>query len=54
MLLFLFLCQFHYRKEGSYTIGTVGFEDVDCQFVDFTYVSQTVMIYLPLFDCCAK
>eukprot|EP00112_Aurelia_sp_Birch-Aquarium-sp1_P000880 Seg1085.12 transcript_id=Seg1085.12/GoldUCD/mRNA.D3Y31 product="Autophagy-related protein 101" protein_id=Seg1085.12/GoldUCD/D3Y31 len=30
--------KFHYRKDNSYTIGTVGFEDVDCQFIDFTYV----------------
>ncbi|KAK3099245.1 hypothetical protein FSP39_001499, partial [Pinctada imbricata] len=30
--------QFHYKQEGSYSIGTVGLEDVDCDFVDFTYV----------------
>jgi len=33
--------KFHYRKDNSYTIGTVGFEDVDCQFVEFTYVKCT-------------
>ncbi|KAJ8298175.1 hypothetical protein KUTeg_024706 [Tegillarca granosa] len=29
---------FHYTQEGSYSIGTVGIVDVDCDFVDFTYV----------------
>lgn len=32
------LFQFHYTQEGSYSIGTVGIVDVDCDFVDFTYV----------------
>lgn len=30
--------KFHYKQEGTYSIGTVGVEDVDCDFVDFTYV----------------
>ena len=30
--------KYTYKQGGSYTIGTVGFEDVDCDFVDFTYV----------------
>ncbi|CAN7950904.1 unnamed protein product, partial [Ixodes pacificus] len=30
--------QFHYKREGSYSVGTIGFEDVTCDFVDFTYV----------------
>ncbi|XP_057307251.1 autophagy-related protein 101-like [Hydractinia symbiolongicarpus] len=30
--------KFHYQQQGSYTIGTIGFEDVDCQFIDCTYV----------------
>ena len=30
--------KYSYKKEGSYTIGTVGIVDVDCDFVDFTYV----------------
>uniref|UniRef100_UPI00398EDD7E autophagy-related protein 101 n=1 Tax=Pristiophorus japonicus TaxID=55135 RepID=UPI00398EDD7E len=30
--------KFHYKKEGTYSIGTVGTEDVDCDFVDCTYV----------------
>lgn len=30
--------KFHYKQEGSYSVGTVGFEDVTCDFVDFTYV----------------
>lgn len=32
------LGKFHYKQEGSYSIGTVGMVDVDCDFVDFTYV----------------
>jgi len=30
--------KFSYQQQGSYTIGTIGFEDVDCQFIDVTYV----------------
>lgn len=30
--------KFNYQQEGSYIIGTVGFVDVDCDFIDFTYV----------------
>ncbi|XP_048756909.1 autophagy-related protein 101-like isoform X2 [Ostrea edulis] len=30
--------KFHYKQEGTYSTGTVGVEDVDCDFVDFTYV----------------
>lgn len=30
--------KFHYKKEGTYSIGTVGIQDVDCDFIDFTYV----------------
>ncbi|KFQ21807.1 Autophagy-related protein 101, partial [Merops nubicus] len=29
---------FHYKKEGTYSIGTVGTQDVDCDFIDFAYV----------------
>ncbi|XP_013404830.1 autophagy-related protein 101-like [Lingula anatina] len=32
------LGKFRYKAEGSYSIGTVGMVDVDCDFVDFTYV----------------
>jgi len=32
------LGKFHYKQEGSYSIGTLGWTDVDCDFVDFTYV----------------
>uniref|UniRef100_A0A1E1XVN6 Autophagy-related protein 101 n=1 Tax=Amblyomma sculptum TaxID=1581419 RepID=A0A1E1XVN6_AMBSC len=32
------LGKFHYKEEGSYSVGTVGFEDITCDFVDFTYV----------------
>lgn len=32
------LGKFTYQKEGSYSVGTIGYEDVTCDFVDFTYV----------------
>lgn len=32
------LGKFHYKQEGSYSIGTVGTVDVDCDFVNLTYV----------------
>jgi hypothetical protein len=32
------LGKFSYKQEGSYSMGTVGYEDVDCDFIDFTYV----------------
>ncbi|XP_014248979.1 autophagy-related protein 101 [Cimex lectularius] len=32
------LGKFSYKQEGSYSVGTVGYEDVDCDFIDFTYV----------------
>ena len=32
------LGKFHYKQEGSYSVGTVGFKDVDCDFIDVTYV----------------
>ena len=40
LLQFSALKQFHYKQEGSYSIGTVGMQDVDCDFVDTTYVSE--------------
>lgn len=30
--------KFHYKKEGTYSIGTVGTQDVDCDFIDFAFV----------------
>lgn len=30
--------KFHYKKEGTYSIGTVGTVDFDCDFIDFTFV----------------
>lgn len=33
------LGKFHYRQEGKYSIGTIGYEDIDCDFIDLTYVS---------------
>jgi hypothetical protein len=30
--------KFEYKQEGSYSVGTIGYEDVDCDFIDFTYV----------------
>ncbi|XP_043927066.1 autophagy-related protein 101 [Protopterus annectens] len=33
--------KFHYKKEGTYSIGTVGIQDTDCDFIEFTYVRLT-------------
>lgn len=33
------LGKFEYKEEGSFALGTLGFKDVDCDFVDATYVS---------------
>lgn len=30
--------KFHYKKEGTYSIGTVGTQDIDCDFIEFTFV----------------
>lgn len=30
--------KFKYKREGTYSVGTIGMEDVTCDFVDFTYV----------------
>jgi len=30
--------KFTYQKESSYSVGTVGYEDVDCDYIDHTYV----------------
>ncbi|XP_044253243.1 autophagy-related protein 101 [Tribolium madens] len=30
--------KFLYSTEGSYSIGTIGYTDVDCDFIDLTYV----------------
>lgn len=30
--------KFHYKKEGTYSIGTVGTQDIDCDFIDFSFV----------------
>lgn len=35
------LGKFLYNAEGSYSVGTVGYTDVDCDFIDFTYVCCT-------------
>ncbi|XP_071442554.1 autophagy-related protein 101 [Hetaerina americana] len=32
------LGKFRYKQEGSYSVGTVGYEDVDCDFIDLTYI----------------
>ncbi|WAQ98638.1 ATGA1-like protein [Mya arenaria] len=29
----------HYKQAGSYSVGTLGFADEDCDFIDFTYIS---------------
>nr|XP_033791843.1 autophagy-related protein 101-like isoform X2 [Geotrypetes seraphini] len=30
--------KFHYKNEGTYSIGTVGMQDIDCDFIKLTYV----------------
>jgi len=30
--------KFQYQQQGSYTVGTVGFQDIHCNFIDVTYV----------------
>ena len=30
--------KFTYKDESQYFIGTVGYEDVDCDYIDHTYV----------------
>jgi len=30
--------KFHYKHEDSYSIGTLGYEEIACDFIDFTYV----------------
>lgn len=32
------LGKFHYKQEGSYSVGAIGMVDVDCDFIDVTYV----------------
>jgi autophagy-related protein 101 len=38
LLLHRAIGKFHYKEEGSYQIGTLGTEDVDCDYIDLTYV----------------
>uniref|UniRef100_A0A0A9YCN0 Autophagy-related protein 101 n=1 Tax=Lygus hesperus TaxID=30085 RepID=A0A0A9YCN0_LYGHE len=38
VLLHRSLGKFSYKSEGRYKVGTVGYEDVDCDFIDLTYV----------------
>lgn len=35
------LGKFLYSSNGSYSVGTVGYTDVDCDFIDLTYVCCT-------------
>jgi len=32
------LGKFTYQKESSYFVGSIGYEDVDCDYIDHTYV----------------
>ncbi|BES94876.1 Protein of unknown function (DUF1649) [Nesidiocoris tenuis] len=38
VLLHRSLGKFTYKTEGRYSVGTLGYEDVDCDFIDLTYV----------------
>ena len=44
--------KFTYKDESQYFIGTVGYEDVDCDYIDHTYVraqspllDQVIIVY---------
>ena len=41
--------KFNYQLESSYSVGTVGYEDVDCDCIDHTYV-RYVSIYMWFID----
>ncbi len=43
------LGKFHYKQEGNYCVGTVGYEDADCDFIDLTYVSNCFNLILLFF-----
>ena len=30
--------KFNFQSDSAYVVGTVGFEDVDCDYIDHTYV----------------
>lgn len=38
VLLHRTLGKFTFNEDGSYSVGTVGIQDVDCDFIDVTYV----------------
>ena len=38
MVIFRTTGKFNYQLESSYSVGTVGYEDVDCDCIDHTYV----------------
>lgn len=42
------LGKFRYKQEGSYSVGTVGYSDVDCDFIDFTYVSIILIFFITI------
>lgn len=46
------LGKFHYRQEGKYSIGTIGYEDIDCDFIDLTYVSRKQNFYFKTISNC--
>jgi len=33
--------KFTYRQEKAYSIGTIGTEDIDCEYLDFTFVRMS-------------
>ena len=35
--------QFNYTPDSSYFIGTIGFEEITCDFIDFTYVRSAAL-----------
>lgn len=41
VLFYRSLGKFNYNQEAAYSVGTIGTTDVDCDFIDFTYVCCT-------------
>lgn len=41
--------KFHYKNDNTYAVGTIGFQDVDCDFIDFTYVSHHLKPFMHLY-----
>ena len=38
--------KFTYQLESSYSVGTVGYEDIDCDTIDHTYIRYSSFKYM--------